>query len=160
MPVWFTWRRSRERGQRGRLNQLEDGALERRGGIVRVGQIGLTVSAWLYAACIAVQVFLAGLSTGLLGGEPDRWTDHISFGQMIGTLPILLVIFALVGRLPVLTIVLSVAIFFLYGLQYPFANTDTSNVAALHAVNALVMFWLTTLIAQQAQRMAFQRSRA
>ncbi len=120
-----------------------------------MGQIGLTVSAWLYAACIVVQVFLAGLSTGLLGDEPERWSDHISFGQMIGTLPILLVIFALVGRLPVITIVLTVAIFFLYGLQYPFANTDSSNVAALHAVNALVMFWLTILIAQQAQRLAF-----
>ncbi len=134
--------------------------MERRGGFARIGQIGLTVSAWLYAVCIAVQVFLAGLSIGLLGGEPARWSDHISFGQMIGTLPILLVIFALVGRLPIITIVLSVAIFFLYGLQYPFANTDTGSVAALHAVNALVMFWLTTLIAQQAQRLAFGRRNA
>jgi hypothetical protein len=126
-----------------------------------VGQIGLTVSAWLYAVCILIQVFLAGLSTGLLGAEPQRWSDHVSFGQMIGTLPILLVIFALVGRVSVLTIVLSVAIFFLYGLQYPFANTNTSAVAALHAVNALVMFWITTQIAQQAQRMAFAgRARA
>ena len=134
----------------------EMGALERRGGFARLGQIGMTVSAWLYAVCIAVQVFLAGLSTRLLGNEPERWADHISFGQMIGTLPILLVIFALVGRLPVITIVLSVAIFFLYGLQYPFANTNTSAVAALHAVNALVMFWITTLIAQQAQRQWFR----
>ena len=120
-----------------------------------MGRIGLTVSAWLYAVCILVQVFLAGLSTGLLGAEPQRWSDHVSFGQMIGTLPILLVIFALVGRVSILTIVLSVAIFFLYGLQYPFANTNTSAVAALHAVNALVMFWITTQIAQQAQRMVF-----
>jgi len=138
----------------------EMGDLENRGGFARLGQIGLTVSAWLYAACILVQVFLAGLSTGLLGNEPQRWSDHISFGQMIGTLPILLVIFALIGRLPVITIVLSVAIFFLYGLQYPFANTDNGNVAALHAVNALVMFWITTLIAQHAQRLAFGRRNA
>lgn len=131
--------------------------MERRGGIKRLGQIGLAVSAWLYAACIIIQVFLAGLSTGLLGNEPERWSDHISFGQMIGTLPILLVVFALAGRLPVVTIGISVAVFFLYGLQYPFANTDTGSVAALHAVNALVMFWLTTLIAQQAQRLAFRR---
>ena len=66
----------------------EMGDLENRGGFARLGQIGLTVSAWLYAACILVQVFLAGLSTGLLGNEPQRWSDHISFGQMIGTLPI------------------------------------------------------------------------
>ncbi len=111
------------------------------------------MSAWLYAACIIVQVFLAGLSTALLGNEPARWSDHTSFGQMIGTLPILLVVFALIGRLPVVTIVLSVAIFFLYGLQYPFAMADGGAVAALHAVNALVMFWITVTIAQRAQRL-------
>jgi hypothetical protein len=127
--------------------------LERQSGIVRWARIGVIVSAWLYAACIVVQVFLAGMSIGLLGSAPQHWSDHTSFGQMIGALPVLVVIFALVGRLPVLSIVLSVAIFFLYGLQYPFANSNTSSVAALHAVNALVMFWIATLIAQQAQRL-------
>ncbi|MEX2314217.1 MAG: DUF6220 domain-containing protein, partial [Thermomicrobiales bacterium] len=78
----------------------------------------MIVSACLYASCIVVQVFLAGLSTALLGNEPERWADHMSFGQMIGTLPILLVILALVGRLPTLAIGLAVAIFFLYGFQY------------------------------------------
>lgn len=129
--------------------------MQRRGGMTRWARIGLIVTAWLYAACIVVQVFLAGLSTGLLGNSPERWADHISFGQMIGTLPILLVIFALVGRLSLLTIGLAVAVFFLYGFQYISANTDTGNVAALHAVNALIMFWIATLIAQQAQRLAF-----
>lgn len=123
---------------------------KRRGEIVRWGRIGLIVSAWLYAAGIAVQVFLAGLS---IFDNAGRWADHASFGQMVGTLPILLVIFALIGRVPVLTIGLSVAVFFLYGLQFAFANADNGSVAALHAVNALVMFWLTTLIAQQTQRL-------
>ena len=123
--------------------------MNRGGGIVRWGRIGLIVSAWLYVACITVQVFLAGLS---VFDDATRWADHKSFGQMIGTLPILLVIFALIGRVPVLTIALSVAVFFLYGLQYAFANADSGSVAALHAVNALVMFWLTMLIAQQTQR--------
>jgi hypothetical protein len=72
---------------------------------------------------------------------------------MIGIFPILMVLFALIGRLPVLTIALSVGIFMLYGLQYPFANSDTSSVAALHAVNALLMFWITTMIAQQGLRL-------
>ncbi len=131
--------------------------MERQSVIVRWGRVGLIVSAWLYAVCILVQVFLAGLSTGLLGAEPERWSDHISFGQMIGTLPILLVVFALIGRVSIPLIVMAVAIFFLYGLQYPFANTNTSAVAALHAVNALVMFWITTTIATQTQRLAFAR---
>ena len=131
--------------------------LERQRGIVRWGRLGLIVSALLYAVCILIQVFLAGLSTGMLGAEPQRWSDHVTFGQMIGTLPILLVIFAVIGRVPMVTIILSVAIFFLYGMQYPFANTNTSNIAALHAVNALVMFWITTTILQQTYRVAFGR---
>lgn len=89
----------------------------------------------------------------MLGNEPARWADHVSFGQMIGTLPVLLVVFALIGRMPVLPIVLSVAIFFLYGLQYPFAMADGGAVAALHAVNALVMFSITGMIALQSQRL-------
>lgn len=129
--------------------------VERRGGVTRWARVGVIVSAGLYAACVVVQVFLAGLSTTFLGDEPERWADHVSFGQMIGTLPVLLVILALVGRLPLLTIGLSVAIFFLYGFQYISANTDAGSVAALHAVNALLMFWLSTLVAQQARRRAF-----
>ena len=72
---------------------------------------------------------------------------------MIGIFPVLMVLCALIGRLPVLSIVLSVAIFFLYGLQYPFAMTNTSAIAALHAVNALLMFWIATIIAQQGLRL-------
>lgn len=127
--------------------------MERRGGIVRLGRIGLAVSAGLYAACIVVQVFLAGLSTALLGNEPQRWSDHTAFGQMIGTLTILMVLGAVIGRMPLLTIGLTVAIFFLYGFQFISANTDTGSVAALHAVNALVMFWLTIVVVQQTRRL-------
>lgn len=127
--------------------------MEAQGGLVRWSRIGLVAAAWLYAACIAIQVFLAGMSIGLLGQTPGHWADHKSFGQMIGVFPIVIVLFALLGRLPVLPIVLSVAIFVLYGLQYPFANSNTSSVAALHAVNALLMFWIATIVAQQGLRL-------
>lgn len=120
----------------------------------------MVVTAWLYALCILIQVFLAGLSTGLLGGEPARWSDHVSFGQMIGSLPVLLIVFALIGRVSIPVLAMSGAIFFLYGFQYVFANSNTGEVAALHAVNALVMFWLTTTIATQTQRLAFPRGDA
>ena len=124
----------------------------RQDGIARWGQIGLAASAWLYAACIVVQVFLAGIS---VFDDASRWSDHTSFGQMIGILPLLVLLCALIGRVSILSIVLSAAIFLLYGLQYAFANANNGSVAALHAVNALVMFWLATLVAQQAQRLAF-----
>ena len=126
--------------------------MERRGGIVRWTRIGFVVSALLFAVGVVVQVFLAGMS---VFDPPGRWADHVSIGQQIGTLTILLVIFAIVGRLSKLTIGMSVAIFFLYGLQFAFANADAGAVAAFHAVNALALFWLTIQVAQQARPLAF-----
>lgn len=126
--------------------------MEPRSGIARWARIGLLVSAWLYAVTVAIQVFLAGVSTF---DTAERWADHVSFGQMIGTLPILLVLFSVVGRVSIVTIGISIALFFLYGFQYIFANSDVGSVAALHAVNALVMFWLTLLVAQQVRPLAF-----
>lgn len=112
-------------------------------GHVRWGRIGTVASAWLFAACVALQVFLAGLATF---DSPVHWVDHVNVGQWIGTLTVLLLIFAIVGRVSRTSIVLSALVFLLYGLQYPFANTDAGSVAALHALNALALFWLSMTI--------------
>lgn len=111
----------------------------------------------LFALGIVIQVFLAGLG---IFDPPGRWDEHVSIGQQIGTLTILLVVFAIVGKLSKLTIGMSVAIFVLYGLQFVFANADSGAVAAFHAVNALVLFWLTIQVAQQAGRLAFPARQA
>ncbi|HMM40810.1 MAG TPA: DUF6220 domain-containing protein [Thermomicrobiales bacterium] len=125
--------------------------------IARWSRVGFVLSAWLYAAAVLVQVFLAGLSTF---DDPTRWPDHVSFGQMIGTFTILMLVFAVVGRLPWLIVGLTFAEFMLYGMQYPFALSSVGAMAALHAVNALVMFWLAINLAQRAQPLAFGRAAA
>lgn len=125
--------------------------------LARWSRIGFVVTAWLYAAAVVAQVFLAGVS---VFDDPARWPDHVSFGQMIGSLTVLLVIFAVIGRLPWLLAGLAFAVFMLYGMQYPFALSDNGSMAALHAVNALIMFWLTVTLAQRAQPLAFGAARA
>ena len=112
--------------------------------IIRYSRLAFVVSAWAYAASVVWQVFLAGLS---VFDNPARWVDHANTGQMVGTLTIFMVLFALIGRLPIIVIGLSVLVLLLYGMQYPFANTATGWLAALHAVNALLMFWLSTHLA-------------
>ena len=112
--------------------------------LIRYSRLAFVVSAWAYAASVVWQVFLAGLS---VFDNPARWVDHASTGQMVGTLTIFMVLFALIGRLPIIVIGLSVLVLLLYGMQYPFANTNAGWLAALHAVNALVMFWLATHLA-------------
>lgn len=113
-------------------------------GYVKWGRIGTVVIAWLFAACVALQVFLAGLATF---DNAARWADHVNVGQWIGVLTILLVIFALAGRVSRTVLALTVLVFLLYGMQYPFANTDVGSMAALHAVNALALFSLSLQIA-------------
>ncbi len=125
--------------------------------IARWSRVGFVLSAWFYAATILVQVFLAGLSTF---DDPTRWPDHVQFGQMIGAFTVLMLVFAILGRLPWPIAVLAFAEFMLYGMQYPFALSSVGAMAALHAVNALVMFWLAITLAQRAQPLAFDRASA
>jgi hypothetical protein len=113
---------------------------------VRWARLGFATSAWLFAVGVAVQVFLAGLATF---DNPVRWADHVTFGQWVGTFTILLVICAVLGRMGRVAIALSVVVLLLYGMQFSFANVDTGAVAALHALNALALFWLSVHLGQR-----------
>ncbi|HBY46998.1 MAG TPA: DUF6220 domain-containing protein [Thermomicrobiales bacterium] len=125
--------------------------------ISRWSRIGFVVSAWLYAVGVIIQVFLAGLS---VFNDATRWPDHVQFGQMVGGFTVLMVAFAVVGRLPWLIVGLAFAEFMLYGMQYPFALSSIGAMAALHAVNALIMFWLAITLAQRTQSLALSRATA
>jgi hypothetical protein len=129
----------------------------RQSSLARWSRVGFVVSAWLFAAGVALQVFLAGLSTF---DNPARWADHVSFGQWIGTFTILLVLFSLTGRLPRELIGLSVIVLLLYGLQFSFANIDNGPIAALHALNALALFWLSVHLAQRGWPLLARRAGA
>lgn len=109
--------------------------------------------AWLFVLWVIIQFFLIGLSFfTTLGFEP-----HIEFGHTFGIVLVLLVLAALVARLPLRMIGLTVLLFILYGLQYVFANVALGNpglgwVFAFHPVNALAMFWVGLLVARRARR--------
>jgi hypothetical protein len=103
-------------------------------------------TAWLFAASVVIQIFLAG---AIFFESADRIADHRTVGEMIGTFTILAVVFAVVGRLPLPLIAMSVGLFFGYGFQWMFAAMDNGWVASLHAVNALVLFWLSVELAKR-----------
>ncbi len=110
-------------------------------GLVRWSRIAVVALAWLFAAGVVVQVFLAGLS---VFESPTYWTDHTSFGRLLGLIPIPLILVALVGRLPVRLLVMAGALLVLYGLQYALANVEEGYLAALHPVNAFVLLGLSS----------------
>jgi hypothetical protein len=99
---------------------------------------GYRVLAWIFLACIAIQVFLAGMA--VFGGAAN-WGMHTGFVHAFELLPLVMVPLAFLGRLPTGLRWHPLAVFVLIGLQYALAQAGTP-VATLHLVNALLIFWI------------------
>jgi len=114
-------------------------------------RITYLVVAWLFLVSVLIQVFLAGLS---LFVSSDYWQTHIGVGHSApGILALLLVIFVLVGRLPRATILLTVLLFVLVVAQtevFAAIRAQAPLVAALHPVNALILFAIGVGLARRA----------
>lgn len=98
-------------------------------------------------ACVLGQVFLAGL--GVLV-NPSYFALHTTFGHVFGPLILLMLVCALLGRLPRAMTLATLGLLLLYGLQYLFLGLGTSVpfLRAFHVVNALVIFWSAARLAQ------------
>lgn len=108
----------------------------------------------LFVAMIVIQVFLAGAALSSLGGSGDFGT-HIEFGYTwVGIAALVLVVTALVARRPRRDVAISVGILVLYIVQtiLPSLKTSAPTIAALHPVNAMVLFGLACWYAVRAWR--------
>ncbi len=104
--------------------------------------------AGLFTACAVIQVFLAGLG---VFDDPSAFITHRDFGYAFSLLPIVMLVLALVGRMPRRFAGLSALLFGLFILQSAFValREDMPAVAALHplngflilAVGALTTYW-------------------
>ena len=74
-------------------------------------------------------------------GGAANWGMHTGFVHLFELLPLVMVLLAFLGRLPTGLRWHPLAVFVLIGLQYALAKAGTS-VAALHPVNALLIFWI------------------
>ena len=113
-------------------------------------------AAWLFAAGVLVQGYLAGQALTQLGGAGD-FEAHRSFGySVMGILALAVLVSALVVRLPRRHVGLSVLLFVLYIVQtaLPNARDGTPAIAALHPVNAMVLFVLAVVIGWRARAIA------
>ena len=109
----------------------------------RLAAMGL---ARLFTLGVLVQVFLAGLS---LFESANYWDDHKSLGQMLGIIPVLLVFAAILGRLPSRLIGMSVVLFVLWIVQWQLPEIDNGWIAALHPLNAILLFGLSLNIGNE-----------
>jgi hypothetical protein len=117
---------------------------------VRLAFIGV---AWLFLACVVVQVFLAGL--GVFGGA-QNFSLHRQFGYLFGWLTLVLLLLALVGRLGRRWIGLTVLLLVLFALQSVFVALRgvMPEAAALHPVNALAIFAVSLHVASRSRALA------
>jgi hypothetical protein len=113
-------------------------------------------AAWLFAAGVLVQGYLAGQALTQLGGNGD-FEAHRAFGyEVMGILALVVLIASLVGRMPRAHVGLSVVLFILYVVQtsLPAARESSPAVAALHPANAMVLLVLAIAIGWRARRIA------
>ena len=89
-------------------------------------------------------MFFAGM--GAFGAD---WSYHLTFVHLLEPLPPLMVLVAFVGRLPWGLRLLPLALTFLIGVQYAFANA-TVPAAALHPVNGFLILLTSFFIVRRA----------
>lgn len=105
-------------------------------------------AAALFAAGVVAQVFLAGMA--VFGAGP--WQNHIEFGYLVASFPVLLIVLALLSRAGRTTVWLAVLTLVIAQLQtiLPWFRDDIPWIAALHPVNAMVVFGLGAVLARRA----------
>lgn len=108
------------------------------------GRLGTLVLGSLFVLSILLQVFLAG---GGIFASASWWPMHQTFGMTISLLPLAFLLLAWLGRLGARTLWLSGLAFVLIIIQTFLVSSGVPILAALHPVNALVIFglalWLT-----------------
>ena len=112
------------------------------------GRRVFTLLAWIFAGCVVLQVFFAGMAIFTV---PIWWRTHTGFIHSFEFLPLLMLIAAFVGSVPARAKWLSLAALALIGVQYALVELARNQPAlgALHPVNALLIFWLATTLARQ-----------
>jgi hypothetical protein len=110
----------------------------------RVGFYGLAV---LFLLGVVIQVFLAGLF--VFGGTSID--THRVLGFILMGVALLMLVLAAVGRLPRGTALLTVLLLALSVLQTVLVNVDIDEVEALHAVNALAIAFVASVLMRRSR---------
>jgi Family of unknown function (DUF6220) len=121
--------------------------------LVRIARIFYAVLSSFFVVAVLTQVFFAGM--GAFGAD---WSWHLTFVHLLEPLPLLLIPVAFVGRLPWSLRLLPLALLFLIGAQYAFANVAVPA-AALHPVNGVLIFLTGLFMSRRAWTVVSGRSK-
>jgi hypothetical protein len=110
------------------------------------------VLAWLFVATIVYQIYLAGAAIANLGGSGD-FSAHAGFGfEVVGLAALAVLITAIIARMPRRDIGWSFVLLVQYVIQtiLPGFKASAPSIAALHPLNAVLLFALATWYARHA----------
>ena len=115
-------------------------------GLVRPSRVGFVLVAWLFLVCVVVQVYLAGLG---VFDRPETFLTHRDFGYLFGLLTLVLLVLALVGRLPRRFVGASVLLLVLFAFQSVFValREGMPALAALHPLNGFLILGVAAVVA-------------
>ena len=117
---------------------------------VRFFRISYIALAWIFVACVLLQVFIAGAA---VFDPPHHWEQHKTFVHFFEFLPILMLIIAFPAKLSKSIRWQSLGLYGVIFVQYATANLSSVWViAALHPVIAVALFWWSVSLARRAQR--------
>jgi Family of unknown function (DUF6220) len=108
----------------------------------RVLFFGLTA---IYLLAVLVQFFLAGLA--VFGSTAD-WDAHAGLGFVLSISTLLLLVLAVVGRLPRRLILVTLLLVGLNALQLVLPHIEVAELAALHPVNAVAIVFVAYALMQ------------
>ena len=114
----------------------------------RAAGIAYLVIAALFIVSVFVQFFLAGLGT--FGAE--SFEAHKDFAGVFHLFALLLLILALLVRRNRADLILVIALFVLTTIQFSLPEADDGYVAALHVLNALIIYTVAFHLLQRAIR--------
>lgn len=131
--------------------EIESPETSRIGSLLRWAHL---VLALLMIGAIVLQVFFAGAT---LLVDATFLMDHRALGEAMWPIPLLLIIVSLVARLRTRSVLISALVLVLYVLQYAvihiFPSLGLPTVfRAMHAVNALLLFWVSLYLARSTWR--------
>jgi heme A synthase len=117
-------------------------------------------AAILWVVAIIVQVFLAGAAIGNLGGSGD-FSTHRDVGYTIGIVQLIALVLAFPARMSGRDKAISAGLLVLYIVQtvLPTFKSGPTFLAALHPLNAMVLFTLSVWYARHAWQLSGALSR-
>ncbi len=137
------------------IDTTKPDAVRQPSSVVQLARYAYLLSVVLFIGGIVLQVFFAGAA---LLVDPSYLIQHRSFAHALHLVTYVIPIIALLARLPLRLFLLSWLPLVLIMLQYVFVHAVPGlglpmSLRALHAVNALVMFWVMLYLAGSTWRL-------